>query len=203
MGFDTKGQLCSLPTVSAARERQSSTVPSSRESSFYSQTTTTTECSLDDPSILDEADTKARHIVQQVWAQAIKNDATFVVIHSVNYEFIGIRHRGTRTLYLSEMICLPECTPTYYKVHTGLYTASLLDAIDRAKQMKAAKNGDIPVPLSWQTYYQHNSVTVKGGNSPRPRRPAKPAKNDVTKEKTVARLCFYVVLDKSDVHGLS
>jgi hypothetical protein len=66
----------------------------------------------------------------------VRNDGTIIVIHSGNYEVIGIRHRESQTLYISDVIEPPTCkNPAYGKLHTGIYIAAIKDAMDRAKQL--------------------------------------------------------------------
>ena len=80
----------------------------------------------------------------KAWAQATKADSSIIVLQSGNHEFIGIRHRRTRTLYISDLIEPHACQePAYGKLHVGLYMAAARDAIDRERQ-RAAGNGDGP-----------------------------------------------------------
>ncbi|KAK0205964.1 hypothetical protein DFS33DRAFT_1381067 [Desarmillaria ectypa] len=84
--------------------------------------------------------TKALKIVQQVWAEAVNVDATFMVLNAGSREFIGIRDRKLQRLYLSPLIDLddPVGLPAgYFKIHAGLQITALLDAIQRAKRLKA------------------------------------------------------------------
>lgn len=78
---------------------------------------------------------KPRHILQQAWAEAVQNDATFIVINAGLYEIIGFRHRASQTLHLSDVIDVSKSTPAYGKLHTGLYLAAFKDALDRAQQL--------------------------------------------------------------------
>ncbi|KAK0490413.1 hypothetical protein IW261DRAFT_1601273 [Armillaria novae-zelandiae] len=82
---------------------------------------------------------KALKIIQQVWAEAVNVDATFVVLNAGRREFIGIRDRKLQRLYLSPLIDLddPSSLPAgYFKIHTGLHIAALHDVIQRAKRLK-------------------------------------------------------------------
>ncbi|KAK0437296.1 uncharacterized protein EV420DRAFT_1588509, partial [Desarmillaria tabescens] len=84
--------------------------------------------------------TKALKIIQQVWAEAVNVDATFMVLNAGSREFIGIRDRKLQRLYLSPLIDLddPSSLPAgYFKIHTGLQIAALHDVILRAKRLKA------------------------------------------------------------------
>ena len=57
------------------------------------------------------------------------------MLQAGNYEYIGIRHRKTQTLYLSDLIKPPTCSnPCYGKLHVGICMAAIQDAMDRAIQ---------------------------------------------------------------------
>jgi hypothetical protein len=50
-----------------------------------------------------------------------------IVIQSGNYEFIGIRHRSTQTLSISDLIKPHACIePSYGKLHLGLYMVTVV-----------------------------------------------------------------------------
>ncbi|KAK0205961.1 hypothetical protein DFS33DRAFT_546600 [Desarmillaria ectypa] len=96
--------------------------------------------SVHKPLFNDGDFTKALKIIQQVWAEAVNIDATFMVLNAGSREFIGIRDRKLQRLYLSPLIDLddPVGPPAgYFKIHAGLQIAALLDAIERAKRLKA------------------------------------------------------------------
>jgi hypothetical protein len=99
---------------------------------------------------------------QKTWAQAVRSDATLLVVSSGNFEFIGVRHRESQTLYLSPLIDVQN-TSTYAKLHTGLYLAAFRDVVSRAVQLRDARTP----PLSWtRKYYPDeedhgDDVTVK------------------------------------------
>ncbi|KAK0191553.1 hypothetical protein F5146DRAFT_605344 [Armillaria mellea] len=85
-----------------------------------------------------QAYSKAKKIVQQIWAEAVNVDATFLVLNAASREYIGIRDRKLQRLYLSPLIDLdnPATVPQgYFKIHTGLRITALLDAIQRAKRL--------------------------------------------------------------------
>ena len=72
---------------------------------------------------------------RQAWAQAVRVDGTIIVLHSSNHELVCVRHRGTRTLYVSDLIEPPTCKdPGYGKLQVGIYVAAIQDMIDRTKQ---------------------------------------------------------------------
>ncbi|KAK0498160.1 hypothetical protein EDD18DRAFT_1350781 [Armillaria luteobubalina] len=82
---------------------------------------------------------KALKIIQQVWAEAVNVDATFMVLNAGSREFIGVRDRKLQRLYLSPLIDLddPSTLSTgYFKIHTGLQIAALHDVIQRAKRLQ-------------------------------------------------------------------
>ncbi|KAF7296408.1 hypothetical protein HMN09_01111100 [Mycena chlorophos] len=91
--------------------------------------------------------TKALHVLQQTWAQATKADATFVSISAGTVEILGLRHRGTQTLYLSDII-LPCSDKNYHQQETGFFIAIFRDAIERTKLLAAG-----PVPDT-RIFYQ-------------------------------------------------
>ncbi|TFK71963.1 hypothetical protein BDN72DRAFT_876813 [Pluteus cervinus] len=92
----------------------------------------------------------AQYIIQQVeilspirafpaWAEAVKNDTTFLVIQMGNHEYIGLRHRESQELFLSEEICVQS--PGYIQLHVGLYMRALFDAeLRSARLARAFKN---------------------------------------------------------------
>jgi len=58
-----------------------------------------------------------------------------MVMHSGNHEIIGIRHRATQTLYISDVIEPHSCSnPAYGKLQVGIYIAAVQETIDRARQ---------------------------------------------------------------------
>jgi hypothetical protein len=71
----------------------------------------------------------------QSWAQAVRNNCTIIVLHSGNHEIIGVRHRTTQTLYVSDLVEPHCCTPAYGKIQVGVYISAVLDALDRARQV--------------------------------------------------------------------
>ncbi|TFK63611.1 hypothetical protein BDN72DRAFT_309176 [Pluteus cervinus] len=84
----------------------------------------------------------AEGIAHHMWNLALGQDTTIIVINTGLHERIGIRHRATRTLYLSDII---ETTKSGYgKLHLGLQMAAVLDALDRYRQHRKLQ----PVPVS-------------------------------------------------------
>ncbi|TFK67766.1 hypothetical protein BDN72DRAFT_960747 [Pluteus cervinus] len=84
----------------------------------------------------DEMDSQtAAGLCYHAWHRAVKEDATIIVFHCGNYERIGIRHRATQTLVLSELIEVSKRQePAYGKIHMGLMLAAVTDALNRHGQ---------------------------------------------------------------------
>ncbi|KAF8651026.1 hypothetical protein AX16_004960 [Volvariella volvacea WC 439] len=71
--------------------------------------------------------------LQNAWAQAVRDDCTFIVFHCGKYERIGIRHREMQTLYLSDVIDT-EQFGMYGKLQLGLHIAMVKDAMERMEE---------------------------------------------------------------------
>ncbi|TFK71964.1 hypothetical protein BDN72DRAFT_876814 [Pluteus cervinus] len=83
----------------------------------------------------------AEGLLHHVWRTAVASNATFVVIHCGDFERIGVRHRGTQTLYLSKLLEVSTAhDPGYAKIHLGLQMAALEDAQDRYRQKQGGIN---------------------------------------------------------------
>ncbi|KAG6844552.1 hypothetical protein H0H87_005972 [Tephrocybe sp. NHM501043] len=98
----------------------------------------------------------SRDLIQQVWAEAVRHDATFICVHAGNLEIICIRDRLMQTLYVSDMINVHECK-NYMQLHTGLIIAAVRDAEDRARLL-----ADRPIPKTW--FYESGVVAKKALN---------------------------------------
>ncbi|KAH9487219.1 hypothetical protein JR316_0001288 [Psilocybe cubensis] len=106
-----------------------------------------------------------RTYLQHAWADAAMHDITFIVLHCGRYERIGIRHRASQTLYLSEVIDTVNIKdPHYRKIHIGLYIATLQDALER---MKLKNTGDDKVDTKGKKRF---SVNVDDSESSRPKK---------------------------------
>jgi hypothetical protein len=69
----------------------------------------------------------------------VESDATFIIFNCGNYERIGFRHRGSQTLFLSDLINVSKSSnPGYGQIQIGLYMAILRDALDRIRLIKEA-----------------------------------------------------------------
>ncbi|KAG5221523.1 Protein kinase domain-containing protein [Salix suchowensis] len=99
----------------------------------------------------------AHSILQQVYAEAVAQDASFLVLQCGNKEVIGFRNRKYQTLHLSGVHELAATTgPGYMQIHVGLYLAIILDAVERASALERATK----VPATWaDDWYQ--STTSK------------------------------------------
>ncbi|TFK66618.1 hypothetical protein BDN72DRAFT_880180 [Pluteus cervinus] len=85
----------------------------------------------------------------EVWRLAVQKDTTVIVINCGNYERIGIRHRASQTLYLSDMIDLTK--PGYGKLHLGTLMSVVDDALiryqascERDRTTRAKKRRHLP-----------------------------------------------------------
>ena len=68
-----------------------------------------------------------------------------MILHSGNHEIIGIRHRETQTLYISNVIEPHSCSnPAYGKIQVGIYIAAIQETIDRARQDIEAREKSSP-----------------------------------------------------------
>ncbi|KAF8959401.1 hypothetical protein BDZ97DRAFT_1837845 [Flammula alnicola] len=81
----------------------------------------------------------ANDFIQRAWASAVEYDATFIIFNCGTYERIGVRHRASQTLYLSDLIDTVHCNnPKYRKLHMGLYVAIVTDVLERYNAKKNA-----------------------------------------------------------------
>lgn len=70
----------------------------------------------------------------------MRRDTTFIVFQCGNFERIGVRHRQSQTLYLSDVVDVANGKdPAYGKLHTGLFIAAFEDGFDRAQQLREAE----------------------------------------------------------------
>ncbi|TFK66362.1 hypothetical protein BDN72DRAFT_148607 [Pluteus cervinus] len=95
-------------------------------------------------------DSTPEGLTHHVWRMAVEQDTTVIVINSGNHERIGIRHRGSQTLYLSDMIDLTK--PGYGKLHVGILISAVDDALDRYRALHeknpATRSGKRPRPTA-------------------------------------------------------
>ena len=74
-------------------------------------------------------------------------DSTYIMFHTGVTQLIGLRHRESGTLYLSELIDLSgknirsgTWSVPYGKLQVGLYLMTLRDAVDRMEQTRTAEH---------------------------------------------------------------
>lgn len=58
-------------------------------------------------------------------------DGTVIMLYSGNFAFFAIRHRQSRTLFLSQLIDTRESDPPFMRVAVGAVLAAYDDAVDR------------------------------------------------------------------------
>ncbi|KAF8954105.1 hypothetical protein BDZ97DRAFT_2082013 [Flammula alnicola] len=111
--------------------------------------------------------------IQRTWASAVKYDATFLIFNCGTYERIGIRHRASQTLYLSNAIDTVHCkNPKYRKIHMGLHIAILQDALERYKAKK--NTGGSPTTPGTPTRKRSTENLESPPSSPSKRRKVSP-----------------------------
>ncbi|KAJ3515650.1 hypothetical protein NLJ89_g1626 [Agrocybe chaxingu] len=114
--------------------------------------------------------------IQHAWSRAVQTDSTFIIFHCGRYERIGIRHRKTQTLYLSELVdTVLSSDPTYRALHIGLYLAIVKDLLDRktSPPVESAledgakrRRGSRPEDGIQRKRQKLNSETTEGRNLP-------------------------------------
>jgi hypothetical protein len=67
-----------------------------------------------------------------------------MVLYSGNHEIIGVRHRASQTLHVSEVIRPHESDPAYGKIQVGIYIAAIMETIDRIGQQDAVAHTSVP-----------------------------------------------------------
>ncbi|KAF8344566.1 hypothetical protein F5887DRAFT_1203828 [Amanita rubescens] len=103
-----------------------------------------------------------RDMLQQIWAEMVKCDATYSVLHAGNYELLFFRNRQTQTLYISDVIephNIGQGTssgPGYYQIHVGLYISAIRDATNRTRQLKDFGDDRLKLPDTWTRPYDLN-----------------------------------------------
>ncbi|KAJ6465229.1 hypothetical protein C8R47DRAFT_1057095 [Mycena vitilis] len=120
--------------------------------------------------LLPTADRSTEDFLQHGWNESVIEDSTFIVFTNGVFERIGIRHRESQTLFLSDLISVSRCDPPYGRIHIGLYITAYRDAVNRYLQIRDA--GDIPAAESSRVTRSnaakrgspeiHESDTVRG-----------------------------------------
>jgi hypothetical protein len=93
----------------------------------------------------------------QAWAEAVNEDATFLIFNSGTYEVIGIRDRATQTLYVTNVIKTTSSECNYGKLQTGLFIAAIRDAKERSQKLRSSN----PRPESWTVNYSGKTQEPK------------------------------------------
>ncbi|KAF9487643.1 hypothetical protein BDN71DRAFT_1594400 [Pleurotus eryngii] len=115
------------------------------------------------PTVPDTDWEHAHFILQQVYAEAVAQDATFLVIQCGNREIIGVRNRKHQTLHLSGVHEFAATTgPSYVQVHVGLYLATILDAVERASGLEKLTK----VPATWDDDWNKSAMRKSRQLSP-------------------------------------
>ncbi|PPR00326.1 LOW QUALITY PROTEIN: hypothetical protein CVT26_009741 [Gymnopilus dilepis] len=84
------------------------------------------------------------HYIQHAWATAATYDSTFMIFQCGRYERIGFRDRASQTLYLSGIIDpINIKNPSYRKLHIGLHTVIVQDALERLELSDSSPKNDI------------------------------------------------------------
>ncbi|KAF4573544.1 hypothetical protein AB1N83_009777 [Pleurotus pulmonarius] len=114
-------------------------------------------------------------VLQHAWVTACRRDSTFIIFQCGNYERIGIRHRASQTLYLSDLISVPSIMEpgSYTKLHLGLYVSIIRDALDRATHIPQGDATPLPqqhgqlgeVPSARRQLPPEKSTTSFDGNA--------------------------------------
>lgn len=82
----------------------------------------------------------------------VRDDATYAVITSGNFEVVFRRHRASQTLYMSDVLEPSESeAPSHYHLHTSLIVASCLDVLDRVAELERIPKLDPTTP--WLSTY--------------------------------------------------
>ncbi|TFK66384.1 hypothetical protein BDN72DRAFT_880353 [Pluteus cervinus] len=101
-------------------------------------------------------------LVHHAWRLAVQRDTTIIVMSCGNYERVGIRHRSSRTLYLSDIIDVTK--PGYGKLHLGILMSVVDDALNRYRAYR------IKHPISPVTKRALKRKANTTGTNPDPRR---------------------------------
>ncbi|KAF9038305.1 hypothetical protein BDZ89DRAFT_1157159 [Hymenopellis radicata] len=88
----------------------------------------------------------ARDYIQRAWANAVRVDSSVIIFDCGTALRVGIRHRATQTLFLTELLDLATSeNPTFGKFYTGLHLAAAHDSLKRLPlkmNRKRPRDGD-------------------------------------------------------------
>ncbi len=89
--------------------------------------------------------------------QAVDFDSTVIVFDCGNYFRVGIRHRKTQTLYISDLVEASSRTdPAYGKVMTAINLAIIRDAMDRTPLLDPSLHKNKPSSHSTSRKRRHD-----------------------------------------------
>ncbi|PBK65724.1 hypothetical protein ARMSODRAFT_1022158 [Armillaria solidipes] len=87
--------------------------------------------------------------VQRAWVQAVDFDSTVIIFDCGNYFRVGVGHRKTQTLYISDLVGASSRTdPAYGKVITAINLAIIRDTMDRTPLLDSSLHKNKPSPHS-------------------------------------------------------
>ncbi|TFK63612.1 hypothetical protein BDN72DRAFT_902258 [Pluteus cervinus] len=95
-------------------------------------------------------------LAHHVWRLAVQNDTTVIVINCGNYERIGIRHRASQTLYLSDMVDLTK--PGYGKFYLGVLMSAVDDMLTRYQAFRNQRTAARPTKRSRSPVQKNSEV---------------------------------------------
>ncbi|KAF9037346.1 hypothetical protein BDZ89DRAFT_441370 [Hymenopellis radicata] len=102
--------------------------------------------------------------IQRAWAIAVRADASVIVFDCGNYLRIGIRHRETQTLILSDLLDVCHAKdPAYGKIWAGMHIAIAQDMMERYQIRLASQ----PVPMTAPSLKRASPDTEEGSNKKR------------------------------------
>jgi hypothetical protein len=153
VGFDARTRRCTLPEDPQNR--------ASSQSNNYKHTAGTVYIIQQVMSLKYPGDIDIHVFVAQMWAEAVREDATFIVLHSGNFEAVCFRDRSKNTLYVSPLINVTQF-PGYGKLQIGLYLTMYLDAVDRNDLIVAAVLTKT-APTTW--FRRYNVFTAAEKNA--------------------------------------
>jgi hypothetical protein len=111
-----------------------------------------------------------------------------MVMHSGNHEIIGIRHRKTQTLYISDVIEPHSCSnPAYGKIQVGIYISAIQETIDRATQDKEVMDRNPPSDIPMNDVEANPDADPDDYSPEGPTRPKKRSRGSDSKGKREGR----------------
>ncbi|KAJ7155874.1 hypothetical protein C8R46DRAFT_1005102 [Mycena filopes] len=166
--FDVPASLPSLrgQPVSLRRSARLKDLPGVGVSSKTSKSKRTRHAPADEPKItpavpfLRAPKRPLEDFIQHGWNEAVIEDSTFIVFTNGVFERIGIRHRESQTLLLSDLVRVSRNDPPYGRIHVGLCIAAYRDAVDRYLQIRDASK----TPVAESSHRVTRGNTAKRGS---------------------------------------